>query len=308
MLSSTESRDKPFALVLETMALKKMANESVFNNVREEFEDMLVGKGITAASEDYSFTIDQLQQKYKWLKKQWKAINASIRSGSGLGAKDRETPHWYDLLDPIFTESVDSFTEISSKAEDLNSVDSDNLDSDEESSVALSSISEKQSERANKAMHQEDASFKEGEEESLKPKIMKPLPKSDKKETKVKVCKRNKQPKSQSAAVMEMGKTMKEAADPQRKNNDQRLTTHLEAERKRDEMFLTFQREQAEANRKHDMLMAQMLMQMNRNPFLQICTYPHLPLHLQATLGVLVKALCNIHRTILFPVTKTCEH
>ena len=54
VLSSTESRDKPFALVLETMA-----NESVFNNVREEFEDMLVAEGITAASEDYSFTIDQ---------------------------------------------------------------------------------------------------------------------------------------------------------------------------------------------------------------------------------------------------------
>lgn len=40
---------------------------------------------------------------------------------------------------------MDSFTEISSKAEDLNSVDSANLDSDEESSVAPSSISEKQS-------------------------------------------------------------------------------------------------------------------------------------------------------------------
>ena len=163
---------------------------------------------------------------------------------------------------------MDSFTEISSKAEDLNSVDSDNLDSDEESSVALSSISEKQSERANKAMHQEDASFEEDEdeEESLKPKIMKPLPKSDQKETKVKVCKRNKQPRSQSAAVMEMVKTVKEAADVQEKNNDQRLTTLLEAERRRNEMFLTFQREQAEANRKHEMLMAQMLMQMNRNP------------------------------------------
>ena len=108
--------------------------------------------------------------------------------------------------------------------------------------------------------------FEEGEEESLKPKIMKPLPKSDKKETKVKVCKCNKPPKSQSAAVMEMVTTMKEAADVKEKNNDQLLTTLLEAERKRDEMFLTFQREQAEANRKHDMLMAQILMQMNRNP------------------------------------------
>ena len=75
---------------------------------------------------------------------------------------------------------MDSFTEISSKAKHLN-------DSDEESSVALSIISEKQSERANKAMRQEDASFEEGEEESLKPKIMKPLPNLYKKATKVKV-------------------------------------------------------------------------------------------------------------------------
>ena len=58
-LSSPESRDRPFALVLETMAFKKTANESVFNNVREEFEDMLVAEGITAASENYSFTIDK---------------------------------------------------------------------------------------------------------------------------------------------------------------------------------------------------------------------------------------------------------
>lgn len=230
VLSSTESRDKPFALVLETIALKKTANESVFNNVREESEDMPVAEGINAASEEYSFTIDQLRQIYKWFKKQWKAINASIRSGSGLGAKATETPYWYDLLDPIFTESVDSFTELRSKAEDISSVDSDNLDSDEESSVAYSTISERESERANKAMHQEDASNDGDEEESLKPKIMKPLPKSDK-ETKVKVCKRNKQPKSQSVAVMEMVKGVKETADVQEKNNEHRLTALLEAER-----------------------------------------------------------------------------
>ena len=100
-----------------------------------------------------------------------------------------------------------------------------------------------------------DASFEEGKEESLKPKIMIPLAESDKKETKVKVSKRDEHPKSQNAAVMEMAKTMKEATDLQEKNNDQRLTTLLEAESKRDDMFLTFQREQAEANTKHDMLM-----------------------------------------------------
>ena len=131
-----------------------------------------------------------------------------------------------------------------------------------------------------------DASFEEGKEESLKPKIMMPLAESDKKETKVKVSKRDKQPKSQSAAVMEMAKTMKEAADLQEKNNDQRLTTLLEAERKRDDMFLTFQLEQAEANRKNDMFMAQMLMQMNRNASPANMYIPHLPIHLKRTLCV----------------------
>ena len=64
----------------------------------------------------------------------------TIRSGIDLGAKEPETPCWYDLLDPTLKESLDSFTEISSKAGDLKSVDSDNLDSDEESNVALRSI------------------------------------------------------------------------------------------------------------------------------------------------------------------------
>ena len=67
-LSSTESRDKPFALVLETLALKKTANESVFNNVREEFEDMLVAEGITAASEDYSLLLTNFDRNTNGLK------------------------------------------------------------------------------------------------------------------------------------------------------------------------------------------------------------------------------------------------
>ena len=37
------------------------------------------------------------------------------------------------------------------------------------------------------------------------------------------------------------------------KNSDRRLLELLEAERKRDEMMLSYQREQAEANRKHEL-------------------------------------------------------
>ena len=60
VLASTERRGKPFVCMLETLALKKSANESVFSNVRGEFEDVLVAEHISAASNDNTFTIEQL--------------------------------------------------------------------------------------------------------------------------------------------------------------------------------------------------------------------------------------------------------
>ena len=45
ILSSLEARDKPWAIVLETLALKKTANESIFTKILEEFEDVLANEG-----------------------------------------------------------------------------------------------------------------------------------------------------------------------------------------------------------------------------------------------------------------------
>ena len=39
VLSCLEGRDKPWALVLETLALKQSANESAFRKILEEFDD-----------------------------------------------------------------------------------------------------------------------------------------------------------------------------------------------------------------------------------------------------------------------------
>ena len=63
----------------------------------------------------------------------------------------------------------------------------------------------------------------------------------------------------------------------------------LESERKRDELFLNFQREQAEVNRRHELQMAQLLMQSGGGRSLPsmalptqlsapgMQTYPHVP-------------------------------
>ena len=61
-----------------------------------------------------------------------------------------------------------------------------------------------------------------------------------------------------------MAQIIKESASQQENNSDQRLLTLVEAERKRDEIMLCFQWEEADANRKHEILMAQLMMQMNQ--------------------------------------------
>ena len=96
--------------------------------VLEEFEDALEREGKYVEDENYLFTVDQLRAKYKWLKKEWKRINRKIKTGSGLGAKDREVPTWYDVIDPLFSESFDSVLSVSSKASDLRDSDIDSGD------------------------------------------------------------------------------------------------------------------------------------------------------------------------------------
>lgn len=36
---------------------------------------------------DDTFTIEQLREKYKWFKKQWRIIDNKIKNGSGLAGK-----------------------------------------------------------------------------------------------------------------------------------------------------------------------------------------------------------------------------
>ena len=113
VLSSNENRDRPWAFTLEVLALKKTANESIFKKIRDELKVCLSAEGLG----DCDLSVDQLRRKYKWL-------NNKIRSGSGLGTKDTGVPDWYVLLDPVFTEGVDSMLTLSCKADYIRNSDS----------------------------------------------------------------------------------------------------------------------------------------------------------------------------------------
>ena len=64
-----------------------------------------------------------------------------------------------------------------------------------------------------------------------------------------------------SEAMVEIAKSFENSSVEQEKNKDIRLQTLLKADRKRDEMFLAYQRQQAEADKKHELLMVQFLLQ-----------------------------------------------
>ena len=102
-------------------------------------------RGKYVEDETYLFTVDQLRAKYKWLKQEWKRINTKTKTGSGLGAKDTEVPTWYDVLDPLFSESCDNMLSVSSKARDLRDSDEDSGDQsptgDPEECESVSSVS-----------------------------------------------------------------------------------------------------------------------------------------------------------------------
>lgn len=60
VLSSLEERDKLWAFIPETLALKKTANERIFIKILEEFDDILAKKG-KEKDENYQFTVAQLR-------------------------------------------------------------------------------------------------------------------------------------------------------------------------------------------------------------------------------------------------------
>ncbi|CAB4015569.1 Hypothetical predicted protein [Paramuricea clavata] len=177
-------------------------------------------------------------------------------------------------MNPHFCEAVDNMTSISSKASDVDntfdSTDSENHfnpeSSDESNSLsesdslsrALSDKKRYKSAGKKRTLSTSSQGQSAGESETNTDKSEK---KSPTKKTKIRVHPKKlfSKPRSQSEATVQVAKSIESSTKEQEKNRDEQLKILLEAERKRDELFYAHQREQAEANRRHEMLLAQLL-------------------------------------------------
>ena len=64
-------------------------------------------------------------------------------------------------------------------------------------------------------------------------------------------------------------KSLEHSTSKQEKESDERLKVMLEVEKKRDELFLKFQREEAQANRDHELVMAHLLLHAGINQLIK---------------------------------------
>lgn len=92
---------------LENLAVKKSSNEHVFKEVQEKLEVELVkvDQSYRDPGDEATFSIPQLRAKYKWMKREWKAVQNKMKCG--LLREDSKLPTWYKRLNHIFSIYVD---------------------------------------------------------------------------------------------------------------------------------------------------------------------------------------------------------
>ena len=236
--------DHGFAQSLERLALKKSSNNEVFRHIQSEFLKGLkndsfketnvlnfVNKnGDPIAHKDIETSIDKLRVKYKSLKQEWNRLNDRIKNGSGL-ATDKES-RWFKHLNPVFVEANDEISLPSNAAETSFGRDVGQTESKDDQSNKSDS-------------NENDANL----EPSAKKKVVVAPHK------KCKVIRSNKQ------ALSEIAQSLKTYSEAQNKRHQK----SIDKDKKREERFLQFKREEAEKDHMHEMRMAQMFITTMQN-------------------------------------------
>ena len=225
-----------FVQQLEQRALKKKANLEVFEKVvpllraelqKEDFREInemnnFTRKGAVIEYPELICEAACLQVKYKDLKYRWRNITTSARRGSGEeGATDAT---WYQLLNPIFSETNGDLSEIVNGAEDLE---------------VYEQIGGEREER--EVMADE-------------------LPADKKQKLTLTVAKPTNPPprvRTQSQGLALLGKSLTEFGSQQSKI----ISTATEKANERHEEYLKFMAEQRELDRKHELQMFKMLLE-----------------------------------------------
>ena len=204
-----------------------------FKEINEKnFQDK---NGIVLKYNELDTGIDKLRVKYKALKQEWSRITDRIKNGSGL-SPDKE-PRWFKHLNPPFCEANETIN-LSSSAADTSFVNERN-ESHDESEGSSYSKSENPAENSVDATQTDKNTS----------------PPAQKKKIVVAPHKKSKQIRSNKQALTEIAHSLKSFSEPQNKRHQKTL----DEERRQEEKFLKFKREEAEKDRQHELRLAQVL-------------------------------------------------
>ena len=271
ILSSDENS---FASSLERLALKNSSNNEVFLHIKRildceikkkefktlnEMKNLRDGKNTVIAYDRLDTSLAKLRKKYTNLKSEWRKITDRAKSGSGLAPLIE--PKWYAYLNEVFAETNEELL-LAGESADLSFVREFEGDS--------------QDEIENKPDHSEDSDLENVENPDEEDENVN-VPKNNLKAKLVAAPHiKRKAVRSQNQALSNLAHGVEHIAASQMKRH--RLT--MEADLKRDEMFLKYKQEEAEKNREHEYRMAQLFanaiaMSNNRQENPSFASYNH---------------------------------
>ncbi|XP_046863208.1 uncharacterized protein LOC124456951 [Xenia sp. Carnegie-2017] len=244
---------KQYAVQLETLALKKSANLCVYEEIAKDLETYLKSDDFKEESKP------RLRVKYKFLRSQWRKFTDRVKKGSGKAPIVE--PEWFTIINPIFSDTMGDADVASCSGDVLLSYESENSlsDSDKEDET----VDRPDTPFSNTSGLSIEATDNSGDDDVLEASTNSSSSSNTKGKHKAKLEIRpffQKRVKSQAQAIQNMAKSFSDMGEMQRKRSE----LFSEAEKKRQQEFLNFQREQAELNRQHEIKMLEMIMKYSR--------------------------------------------
>ena len=187
--------------------------------------------------------IERLRNKYKALKQEWSKIITRMKSGSGLSLE--KEPVWFKHLDPVFCETNEEM-KLTSSAMETSFLNEQDGEYEEERNGEKKGI-------LSGADEMDENNELESEIEASNELNIGNATSGDKRKVVVAPHRKAKQVRSNKQALSEIANGLKALAETSQKNNKMMI----EEERKREERYLSFRREEAEKNRQHELLIAQ---------------------------------------------------
>jgi len=259
--------ENDFGYKLDTLALKKTANKSVFEDVKKVLEERMSTEEFKEENErehrskskkdliPLKIDVEKLRNKFKWMKDQWRKYTDRIKKGSGKASI--QEPEWYAIINPIFSDTHGNM-ELSSKASDVLSDDYSDTGSEEEQTDATHSSSYAEEAGESDLTSTSDSGTENATRKAVKIALdVKPLD-------------RKKRIRSQSQAINEIAKSFHSFGESQQK----RCERMMEADKERHAEFLAFQKEQAELNRQHELKMLEIIMKHSSVPPQRVQPHP----------------------------------